>query len=162
MIIRKNQVSSLKATARVCFSHETQSTILWWLILLISKMPEAVSYFPGWVMYSSMSWHQKKIWKLPFINKAFQMLLTLAEAANVLSSYFFFRHEQAYEMKGKLSLFKALSKPRNLTHTAVLHKSFRSLLLWENRYTLTRATFQILFVRQNLQAYISKKNQVMT
>jgi len=70
------------------------------------------------------------------MNRAFQTLLTLPETANVLSSYFFFRHEQAYEMKGKLSLFKALSKSRNLTHTAVLHKRFRSLLLWENRYVL--------------------------
>lgn len=49
----------------------------------------------------------KIIWKLPFIDKAFQTLLMLAETANVLSSYFFFRHEQAYEMKGKLSLSKA-------------------------------------------------------
>lgn len=104
----------------------------------------------------------KIIWKLPFNNKAFQTLFVLAETANISLSYFFFRHEKAHKMKGKLDLFKVLSKPRNLTCTAVTHKSFRSLLLWENRYILTRATFQICFVRQNLQTYASKNNQVMT
>lgn len=58
-LLEKYQVFFPKATARVCFTHETQSTTLWQLILLISKMPEAVSYFSFLVMYNSMSWHQK-------------------------------------------------------------------------------------------------------
>lgn len=89
----------------------------------------------GCQLFSSLGYVQqyvmapKIISKLPLINKAFQTLLKLAVTANNLSGYFFFRHEQVYEMKGKLSVFKAWSKPRNLTHTAVLRKSFRSLLL---------------------------------
>lgn len=52
----------------------------------------------------------KIIWKLPVISKAFQMLLKLAVTANNnLSGYLFFRHDQVYEMKYKLSVFKALS-----------------------------------------------------
>lgn len=52
----------------------------------------------------------KIIWKLPVINKAFQMLLKLAVTTNNnLSGHLFFRHEQVYEMKCKLSVFKPLS-----------------------------------------------------
>lgn len=72
----------------------------------------------GCQLFSSLGYVQqyvtapKIIWKVPLVNKAFQTLLKLAATANNLSGYFFFRHEQVYEMKCKLSVLKALSKPR--------------------------------------------------